>query len=131
LNIFYKLPRQLCCIALLLGAAMLPALAASPPTAKTIEHLITFIQNSGCVFVRNGIKHDARQAADHIRKKYGYGKDKIETPEQFIEYAATRSSVSGKPYLVKCGNDDAQASADWLRKELFRYKEKTSSEMGK
>ena len=82
-----------------------------------IDHLLGFIGSSGCSFIRNGEEHDATTAKAHIERKYDYAKRWIETAEQFIEYAATKSSASGKPYRVICAGQE-QLSADWLMREL-------------
>jgi hypothetical protein len=39
-----------------------------------------------------------------------------------IKYAATRSSLSGKPYLVRCGESEV-LTADWLKAELGRFRQ--------
>ena len=42
---------------------------------------------------------------EHLQRKYDYllKKSLVDTSEQFIQRAASKSSVSGKPYRVKCG----------------------------
>ena len=42
----------------------------------------------------------------------------VQTTEQFIERAASRSSMSGEPYLVKCGNGAPVQSGQWLGFQL-------------
>jgi hypothetical protein len=42
----------------------------------------------------------------------------LQTAEQFIEKAASASSVSGQPYLVKCGSSAPVESKVWLSEEL-------------
>jgi hypothetical protein len=42
----------------------------------------------------------------------------------FIERAATESSMSGKPYSVKCGDAPVVASATWLSAELSNFRAK-------
>ena len=42
----------------------------------------------------------------------------VSSTEQFIERAATKSSMSGKPYQVQCNNQKPVASSLWLRSEL-------------
>ena len=96
-------------------------LAADADTASEIDHLLNFIGASDCVFIRNGDKHDAAAARDHIQRKYAYAKRWIETTEQFIEYAATKSSTTGKSYSVICAGRE-EPSADWLTRELIRFR---------
>ena len=90
-------------------------------TASEIDHLLGFIEASDCVFVRNGDKHDAAAARDHIQRKHAYAKRWIETAEQFIEYTATKSSTTGKSYSVICAGRE-EPSADWLKRELGRFR---------
>jgi len=90
-------------------------------TTGEIDHLLGFIGSSDCVFVRNGDEYDAAGAKSHIERKYGYAKRWIETTEQFIEYTATKSSVSGEPYRVICAGREEPSSA-WLLGELARFR---------
>jgi len=89
-----------------------------------IDHLFTFIKRSDCMFYRNGKWYPARDAADHIDKKYQYllKRGKISSAEKFIDLAATKSSMSGKKYKVKCGKSNEITSSVWLYKELSEYR---------
>ncbi len=70
-----------------------------PETQHEVQHLISFVSNSPCQIVRNGSAHNGSEAIKHIQKKYKYFKDDIRTTEQFIEYSATKSTMSGKYYI--------------------------------
>lgn len=96
-------------------------LAASADTTQEIDHLLGFIGGSSCIFIRNGKEHDATTARSHIERKYEYAQKWIETTEQFIEYTATRSSISGEPYWVICSGRK-EPSADWMKRELARFR---------
>ena len=87
-----------------------------------VQHLLDYLKNSGCVMERNGSKHDAREAVEHIKKKYDYYKDDIKTTEDFIDRSANRSSLSGRTYKVLCHGEEARSTADWLKEELERYR---------
>jgi hypothetical protein len=87
-----------------------------------VQHLLDYLKNSGCQMERNGSKHDAREAVEHIQKKYDYYKDDIKTTEDFIERSASRSSLSGRAYQVLCPGEEARPTADWLKDELERYR---------
>jgi hypothetical protein len=89
--------------------------------AAEIDHLLGFIGGSQCRFVRNGDEYDAPAARAHIERKYDYAKREIQTAEQFIEYTATKSSITGAPYRVICSGRE-EPSADWLRRELARFR---------
>ena len=116
-------------LCLVLGLALAPAARAAPPAiAQTeINYLLGFIENSACQFFRNGSWCDARRAAAHLRDKYEMlaSGDRIHTAEDFIEDVATRSSLSGQPYQVRCGGDKAIATNQWLRDILTRYRAHT------
>lgn len=88
-----------------------------------IDHLLHYIENSSCLFRRNGDWYGAREAANHIRSKYRYLVDrgKIESTEDFIDKSASRSSISGRLYLVRCATRQI-ASSQWLEEELDRFR---------
>ena len=98
------------------------ALAMDPEVEKTISHLLKLVEESNCTFIRNDEEHDAQNAAQHIKKKYDYFKDKIDTPEEFIELCATKSLMSGRPYMVRCEGDRKTPTADWLKAALDDYR---------
>jgi hypothetical protein len=90
-----------------------------------IDDLLRFIDKSGCEFNRNGTWHDSKAALEHVRFKYAYllGKDQVKTAEDFIEKAASRSSLPfGQPYTVKCDGNPPVPSGVWLGSELARFR---------
>jgi hypothetical protein len=108
---------------LVLVAALMSiaALAAQPEAAKAeVEQLLARLAGSGCQFQRNGTWHGAAEARAHLEKKYRYLQEKrpASTPEDFIALAASKSSTSGKPYLVKCPGQREVPSADWMAAQL-------------
>ena len=106
---------------LLLGAVAMPMRAEPPPQAqREIEQLIQALGASGCQFQRNGKWYPATDAQAHLRRKYDYlrKRDLVASAEQFIERAGTESSMSGKPYQVRCAGQAAMSSADWLGARL-------------
>ena len=112
----------------LLVIALVVSIAWAAPSendAIEIEHLLKYLAISDCTFDRNGKRYSGLQAADHLRGKYDYllKKDLVTTAESFIELAASRSSVSGKPYLVRCGSAEPVESGAWFRAELERYRD--------
>lgn len=86
-----------------------------------INHLLNFIETSDCIFIRNGSRHDPEQAVKHIERKYNYLKKRIKNTEDFIKGAATKSSLSGRPYLTICNGKEME-TADWLGTELMKYR---------
>ncbi|MFP5418095.1 MAG: DUF5329 domain-containing protein [Gammaproteobacteria bacterium] len=102
-------------------AALLAAtpLQADPVPAKArveIVSLLAQLAESGCQFKRNGVWHEAAQARAHLQRKFDYlaEKDAVNSAEQFIERAATRSSMTGQAYWVRCGDRAAVPSGTWL-----------------
>lgn len=100
----------------------LPSFAVEmPPQSKTeVDSLLNRLASSGCQFNRNGTWYSAQDAKEHLAKKFDYVLEKkmVASAEQFIEVAASKSSMSGKPYQVKCGDAPAQNSAEWLLASL-------------
>lgn len=107
----------------LAAAAFCTASAAAPaaaPVRAEIDALLGKLQTSGCQFNRNGSWYSGAEAKSHLLRKLEYVEDHggVKNTEQFIELAATKSSSSGKPYQVKCGDAAAVPSQQWLTKEL-------------
>ncbi len=112
-------------VALLLGGT---AQAAPGEAARReIAGLIGALDGSSCRFQRNGSWHDAAEARAHLQRKYDYllRKDKVDTAEQFIERAASQSSMSGKPYRIVCPGQPEQTAAVWFTARLAALRQRT------
>jgi hypothetical protein len=96
----------------------------TPAVKLEIDHLLNFIRDSSCIIDRNGTKHAAVDAISHIEKKYAYFKDRVKTAEDFIEFSATKSTLSGKYYLVRCGDGEQIRTRQWLIQELQNFRAK-------
>ena len=94
----------------------------SPATQLEIDHLLDFIRNSSCIIDRNGKTYAAVKAISHIEKKYAYFEDEIETAEKFIELSASKSTMSGKYYMVRCGDGEQIRTREWLMQELKGFR---------
>ena len=109
-----------------LGLAIVPAARAEPPAfmQQEINYLLGYIGESGCDFERNGAWSDARTAEAHLRTKYDYMVrwGRVDTTQDFIDKAATASSMSGRPYEVKCGHHPLMPTGAWLNEALRRYR---------
>ncbi len=109
-------------VALVALAAAMPAPAAPPAGAvrAEIDALLGALASSGCRFQRNGDWHTAAEARDHLRQKLSAieARGTLASTEQFIDKAASGSSLSGKPYLVRCGDAAEVTSAQWLTARL-------------
>ena len=84
---------------LLLATAI--AFGLDPRTKAEIDELIAFVQTSDVRFVRNGREYSAPESAQHLRDKLGMAGDRVKTTDDFITGIATKSYLSGKPYMVK------------------------------
>jgi hypothetical protein len=91
---------------------------------KEINHLLDFIKNSNCIINRNGTDHPAIKGVEHIKNKYEYFRDDIKNTEGFIEYSATKSTMSGNYYTVTCPGKETIKTQDWLLTELKRFRVK-------
>jgi hypothetical protein len=91
---------------------------------QEIDHLLKHLAGSGCQFNRNGTWYGSSQAVSHLKDKYDYllKHDQVSTAEEFVAKAASESSASGKPYLVKCGGEKEVQSGEWFRAELAKFR---------
>jgi hypothetical protein len=112
------------CLLVMLASAPNSQSAISPVAQAEVHYLLAFVEGSGCRFFRNDVWYDPRSAADHLRQKYEWlaTRDRIATAEDFIDKAATKSSLTGRAYQVQCSSAAPVATASWLRKELARYR---------
>lgn len=64
------------------------------------------------------------RARAHLEQKLNYleGKNKVNSAEDFIDLAATRSSMSGRAYEVRCA-EGVQPAGIWLKRELQRQRQ--------
>ena len=100
------------------------AAAATPEPESTaaIEYLLASVAGSELQFVRNGKAHSGSEAVKHMRRKYEHFADRIHSPEEFIELAATKSMLSGKEYTVR-SNEGEIPTAEWLHTILAEYRD--------
>jgi Spy/CpxP family protein refolding chaperone len=110
----------------LLALFAMASVQASPAMGMPLEvnFLLGFVEGSGCDFQRNGSWHTAHEAQVHLRDKFNYlaARNHLETTEQFIEGAATESSLTGRPYMVRCNGAPIISSNRWLNDELLRFR---------
>lgn len=105
-------------IALVTGAS---ATWAEDQTDREVQYLLSFVENSGCTFHRNGSDHDSPDAADHLRLKYSKGAKYAGSAEQFIDRLASESSWTGRDYSVTCDGVN-EPSGEWLHRALNEYR---------
>jgi len=115
-----KLKNALVLCVMVLAAASWASLANANTLSATsrveIESLLSKLKASGCMFDRNGTWYTSEEAQAHLARKLDYLVDKegVATAEQFIERAASKSSMSGQRYQVKCGGKPPVQSSKWL-----------------
>jgi len=84
-----------------------------------IEQLIQHVKElKDAVFIRNDVEYDAAAAAKFLQGKWEANKGAIRTAEQFIEKAASISSTTGKPYLIRFKDGKEVKSGDYLEERL-------------
>jgi hypothetical protein len=110
-----------CAIALGGNAA---AAELSAQSHAEIEYLLARLGKSECEFNRNGSWYSAVEAREHLTMKFSYlqRKKTIGSSEDFIALGASRSSLSGTAYRVRCTDTAVVDSAQWLTQELLRYR---------
>lgn len=115
--------RRFCCLTatVFAGAAVPAAAAPQPAELARIERLIGAVALRGDLhFVRNGKAYTAADAARFLREKLKAQGDGVQTVQDFIERIASRSSTSGRPYLIRHADGREQPAAALLHEELQR-----------
>lgn len=107
----------------LLGLLVLPVLGMAqltPAARKEIDLLLSAVGTSGCEFMRGGTAHSAAAAQQHLQQKYEYlaSRDGLNSTEDFIAKAATRSSMTGEAYGIRCAGSTPLASEAWMKARL-------------
>ncbi|MBI4764673.1 MAG: DUF5329 family protein [Deltaproteobacteria bacterium] len=93
--------------------------------ADKIQYLISSVETlKGAKFIRNGKTYDARRAGDHLRLKLKAAGDQIKTAEDFIRLCASKSSVSGEPYLIRFSDGSTKKAEVYFRNRLREFPEK-------
>jgi hypothetical protein len=107
---------------ILLGFAPPAPTDAATNSGEEINHLLDFVAKSPCAFIRNGKAYPASEARVHLEGKYAALKDRMRTAEDFINLVASRSSLSGDSYRVRCNPGEEQETSAWLGSELLRFR---------
>jgi hypothetical protein len=89
-----------------------------------IERLLSLIEQADTdVFIRNGVEHSAKDAADHLRSKWQAAGGEIATAEEFIVEIATSSSLSDEPYRVRTADGNEVSASEYLRAKLAQIED--------
>jgi hypothetical protein len=108
-------------VVLILGLGHLLVQAAEKPKTEKqkIEALIKHVEElKDAKFVRNDTEYDAKTAARFLRGKWEANEDEIKTAKDFVEKAASVSSTTGKPYLIRFKEGKEVKSGEYLLDEL-------------
>jgi hypothetical protein len=106
------------------------ALSASYVTATPsdeIESLLHYVAElDGASFVRNGDAHTPKEAEAHLRLKWTKQKGQITTAEDFIRLCGSKSSISGKSYLIRFKDGHEEEAAVVLLTQLATIRRASS-----
>ena len=75
----------------------------------------------GAKFIRNGSEYDARAAGDHLRLKLKVAGKKVKTAEDFIKFCASKSSITGEPYLMRFADGTTVKSEAYFMDKLKTF----------
>lgn len=104
---------------LLVGLSFTSVAHAASTATVEIEALLAHVkQLDGAAFIRNGSEHTPVQAEAHLRMKWQKQTARIKTAEDFIEWCATKSSLSGERYRIRLKDGSVRDSAEMLRERL-------------
>lgn len=106
----------------LLSITASSAWAEEDTVTVEVSHLINAVSESGCSFVRNDKEHTASEAVGHLQMKAKRGRRYYDTADEFIDRIASKSSWSGKSYMIQCDGKPAVRAADWFNRVLTEYR---------
>jgi len=112
-------------LVLMAGSAAYAAWDDNPPTERQkIEALIAHVESlQDAKFVRNDREYDAKTAAKFLQAKWDANAAEIKTAEDFIEKVATKSSTTGKLYLIRFKDGGEMKSGEYLLEQLKKLRE--------
>jgi hypothetical protein len=90
---------------------------------KKIEFLISSVENlKGAKFIRNGLEYDdGKAAAEHLRMKLRRAGGRVQTADDFIRLCASKSFLTGKPYMIRSSNGKTIKAEEYFREKLKEY----------
>ena len=91
---------------------------ATESLEQTIDYLIDYVGKSSATFIRNGSSYTPAEGVAHIKAKYEHFKKEIKTPEDFIRLSASKSLLTGQPYLVRTKDGKETRLEEWLTQAL-------------
>ena len=109
-------------LAIILLSAFPNKIVAGDSLEQTINYLLDYVGKSDATFIRNGQTHTPQEAANHIKAKYEHFKSEIKTPEDFIRLSASKSLLTGQPYLVRTADGKEMHLDAWLTEALKKHR---------
>ena len=106
----------------LIAFAVLSATAVADTKNDQISYLINSVGKNGCVFIRNGERFSGKEAREHLRTKRKRNAHLIHSAEDFIKKIASRSSMSGEPYMISCRDEEPQTANEWFTRLLALHR---------
>jgi len=107
--------------------------AAAASAVSEVDHLIAYVDQSGCAFIRNGSPADSHAAAAHLRQKQRFANGRVKTAEQFIDVVkqGRGERLKESPELfsglmwtgqrsIELGLADALGSVDYVAREVIK-----------
>ncbi|KUG22670.1 hypothetical protein ASZ90_007565 [hydrocarbon metagenome] len=86
---------------------------------KKIDFLISSVEHlKGAVFIRNGSEYDGKKAAEHLRLKLKNAGGRVQNADDFIRLCASRSYITGKPYMIRFSDGKTIKSEKYFREKL-------------
>ncbi|MBI1836858.1 MAG: DUF5329 family protein [Flavobacteriia bacterium] len=86
--------------------------------SNKIKTLLLIIEKSNIQFIRNGVTYNSKEASEHLATKWKESNIHITNLNQFIERIGSKSSMSGKPYLVIQSDGSIIPAKTWYLKQI-------------
>jgi hypothetical protein len=98
------------------------AWGAEPPDRQReqarIAALLDSVERSGATFIREKKAYSAVEGRKHLERKLRHAGNRVKTAEDFIEGVASRSSTTGRAYMIKLPSGEQMETEPWLRQRL-------------
>jgi hypothetical protein len=105
--------------AMIVFLAVVSVFAQDLSEGARIEYLIASVEAlEGAKFIRNGREYEARTASNHLRLKLRGVGDRVKTAGDFITLCASKSSMSGEPYLIRLADGTTVKAEVFFRDKL-------------
>jgi hypothetical protein len=103
--------------------SIIPSAFAVEPSAGTrdqIEHLLTYLEQSGCEFFRNGEWYGAAKAKDRLNEKHSYlqKKNLIGEAEDFVRAGRSKEQCQGQALPGQVPREQADSKRDLAQRGI-------------